>query len=52
MGDILKQIFVSSIRDDSTKIFEIAKKSNLEVEVLGFIQPYINGSVIRVYYNS
>lgn len=40
-GGILKDIFVSSIRDEATKIFEIAKEFNLGIEVQGFIQPYL-----------
>lgn len=32
---------MSSIRDESTRIFEIAKEFNLGVEILGFIQPYV-----------
>lgn len=39
-NNILKQIFVSSLRDEATRIFEIAEDYNLGVEILGFIYPY------------
>lgn len=38
---LLKQVFVSSLREESTRIFEIAEEFNLGVEILGFIQPYM-----------
>lgn len=36
----MKQIFLSSLRDESTRIFNIAEEYNLGIEILGFIQPY------------
>ncbi|MGB7606720.1 MAG: TIM barrel protein [Lutisporaceae bacterium] len=36
----MKNIFVSSVRDESEQIFKLAEKYDLGIEVLGFIEPY------------
>jgi sugar phosphate isomerase/epimerase len=36
----MKNIFVSSIRDEANEIFKLAEEFHLGIEVLGFIEPY------------
>lgn len=36
----MKNIFVSSLRDEADEIYKLAKEFNLGIELLGFIEPY------------
>lgn len=36
----MKNVFVSSIRDEADEVFKLAEEFHLGVEVLGFIEPY------------
>lgn len=36
----MKDIFVSSIRDESELVFQLAEQYDLGIEILGFIEPY------------
>jgi hypothetical protein len=37
----MKNIFLSSIRDEADEIFKLAEEFHLGIEVLGFIEPYM-----------
>jgi len=37
----MKNVFVSSIRDEADEVFKLAQEFHLGIEVLGFIEPYM-----------
>ncbi|MEG2656830.1 MAG: TIM barrel protein [Clostridium sp.] len=48
----MKDIFVSSIRDESDKVFELAKEFNLGIEIQGFMQPYMITNMLETINNT
>lgn len=36
----MKNVFVSSLRDEADKVYRLAEEFNLGIEILGFIEPY------------